>query len=37
LKLAGLSRRVRMVFEVTRTHRVFDIHPSVREAMASLS
>jgi anti-sigma B factor antagonist len=35
LKLAGLSSRVRMVFEITRTHRIFDILDTVDEALAA--
>ena len=36
LRLAGLSRRVRMVFEITRTHRIFDIVDTVDEALATV-
>ena len=34
LKLCGLSKAVRSVFELVRMHRVFDIHPT-REAAVS--
>ena len=33
LKLCGLNRRVRLVFEITRAHRVFDILDTVDEAV----
>lgn len=33
LKLAGLQRRVRMVFEITRTYKVFEIFDTVEEAL----
>lgn len=36
LKLVGLSRRVRMVFEITRTHRIFDILDTVDEGLAAV-
>ncbi len=35
LKLAGLSPRVRSVFEITRLDTVFDIYGSTEEALAS--
>ncbi len=35
LKLCGMNRRVRMVFEITRAHRVFDILNSVDDAVRS--
>jgi anti-sigma B factor antagonist len=33
LKLAGLQKRVRLVFEITRTYRVFEIFDTVEEAL----
>lgn len=33
LRLANIQKRVRMVFEITRTHRLFDIFDSVEEAL----
>jgi anti-sigma B factor antagonist len=33
VKLAGLAKNVRMVFEITRTYKVFDIYDSVEEAL----
>jgi anti-sigma B factor antagonist len=33
--LAGLQPRVKSVFELTRLHRVFDIHVSSQEALTS--
>lgn len=36
LKLVAMSRRVRMVFEITRTHRIFDIMDTVESGMASI-
>jgi len=36
LKLAGLTRRVHLVFQVTRTDRLFEIHKSVDEALAEM-
>ena len=33
VKLAGLQKNVRMVFEITRTYKVFDIYDSVEEAL----
>ncbi len=33
LKLAGLRKDVRMVFEMTRTHRIFEVLDSVDEAV----
>lgn len=35
LKLCGLSSPVRSMFELTRLHRVFDIHPDAKAAAAS--
>lgn len=32
LKLCGLSRQVRTVFELVRMHRIFDIYPTQEEA-----
>jgi len=37
LKLAGLQLQVKSMFELTRLHRVFEIFPSVEEALASYS
>ncbi len=33
LKLAGLQKRVRLVFEITRTYKVFEIFDTVEEAL----
>jgi anti-sigma B factor antagonist len=33
MKLCGLDRNVRMVFEVTRAHRVFDIYDTADKAV----
>lgn len=33
LRLANIGKRVRMVFEITRTHRLFEIYDSVAEAV----
>lgn len=35
LKLAGMRKRVRLVFEITRTQRIFTISESVKEALRS--
>ncbi|MHC4718800.1 MAG: STAS domain-containing protein [Planctomycetota bacterium] len=35
LKLAGMTPRVRSVFEITKLDTVFDIRPDVREAVES--
>jgi anti-sigma B factor antagonist len=35
LKLSALPKRVRLVFEITRTHRIFEIHDSLEEAILS--
>jgi anti-sigma B factor antagonist len=35
LKLSGLQLQVKSMFELTRLHRVFEIFPSVEEALAS--
>lgn len=37
LKLAGLRKAVRMVFEMTRTHRIFEVLDSVDEAAGKAS
>lgn len=36
LRLTGLQEEVRAIFEITRLFRVFDIAPSVREAVDAL-
>src|SRR2546423_1786678 len=33
LKLAGLHPQLQSIFELTRLHRVFEIYPSVQEAL----
>jgi len=33
LKLSGMSKQVRAIFELVRMHRVFDIHPTKEEAV----
>lgn len=33
LKLAGLQPQLQSIFELTRLHRVFEIYPSVQEAL----
>ena len=35
LKLAGLQKRVRLVFEITRTYKVFEIFDTVEEALSA--
>ena len=35
VRLAALRKGVRMVFEITRTYKVFDIYDSVEEAVGS--
>jgi anti-sigma B factor antagonist len=35
LKLAGMQKRVRLVFEITRTQRIFTISETVKEAIRS--
>lgn len=35
LKLSGLQSQVRSMFELTRLHRVFDIYPTMDEALTS--
>ncbi len=37
LKLVGLQKKVRLVFEITRTHRIFEIMDSIEEAKNALS
>jgi len=37
LRLANIQKRVRMVFEITRTHRIFGIFDSVEEAVRAVS
>jgi anti-sigma B factor antagonist len=37
LKLAGMSKQVRGVFELVRMHRVFDILPTARDAAAAFT
>jgi anti-sigma B factor antagonist len=37
LALAGLQAQVRSMFELTRLHRVFDIHEGVDDALASFA
>ncbi|ABA59418.1 STAS domain-containing protein [Nitrosococcus oceani] len=34
-KLCGLQSQVQSMFELTRLHRVFDIYPSVQEALGN--
>jgi anti-sigma B factor antagonist len=34
LVLAGVQARVQSMFELTRLHRVFEIHPAVEDALA---
>jgi len=34
LALAGVQARVQSMFELTRLHRVFEIHPTVEDALA---
>jgi anti-sigma B factor antagonist len=36
LRLAGLRKRVRLVFEITRTHRIFDMYDSVDKALGAI-
>jgi anti-sigma B factor antagonist len=35
LKLAGMQKRVRLVFEITRTQRIFTVSESVKDAVES--
>lgn len=37
LTLCGMQRRVRMVFEITRTQRIFSIYDNVEEAVRAFS
>ncbi len=37
IKIAGLGERVRVIFELTRLHRIFDIYDNGAEAAASFS
>ncbi len=37
IKLAGLSKEVRLLFEITKTYRIFDIFDSSAEALATLA
>jgi len=37
LKLCGMSRQVRTVFELVRMHRIFDIHPTQEEAVRAFA
>ncbi|AKJ64494.1 STAS domain-containing protein [Kiritimatiella glycovorans] len=37
LKIAGLQKKPRMVFEITRAYKVFEIYDSVDEAVRSYS
>ncbi len=37
IKIAGLRERVRVIFELTRLHRIFDIYDNGVEAAASFS
>ena len=37
LKIARLGPRARLVFEITRSHKVFEIHDTVEEALAAAS
>lgn len=33
LKLCGMAKQVRAIFELVRMHRIFDIYPTKREAL----
>lgn len=35
LRLSGMQKRVRLVFEITRTHRIFEIFDTAEEAVAA--
>jgi|SRR5579872_2818254 len=35
LKLCGLTKPVRAIFEISRMHRIFDIYPTCEEAVAA--
>ncbi len=37
LKLCGISEKIKTLFSVTKLQSVFDIHPSVEEAVASFT
>src|SRR5579872_3528691 len=37
LKLCGMNRQVRSVFELVRMHRIFDIHPTQEEAVRAFA
>ncbi len=37
LKLAGMPKKVRMIFEITRAHRIFEIFETVEEALESFA
>ena len=37
LKLCGMSRQVRSVFELVRMHRIFDIHATPEEAVEAFA
>ena len=37
LKLCGMNRQVRSVFELVRMHRIFDIHPTQAEAVRAFA
>jgi anti-sigma B factor antagonist len=37
LKLARMPRKVRMIFEITRAHRIFEIFETVEEALESFA
>lgn len=37
IKITGLNKSVRMVFEITRMHKVFEIFDTVAEALADLA
>ncbi|HEY9828722.1 MAG TPA: STAS domain-containing protein [Stenomitos sp.] len=36
LKLSGLQTQVKSMFELTRLHRVFDIYPTIDEALENM-
>jgi len=37
LRLCGLNRAVRVLFELMRMHRLFEVHPDRQSALSSLS
>jgi len=37
LRLCGLNRAVRILFELMRMHRLFEVHPDRRSALSSLA